>query len=1074
MRPFILRNLKTVQGLAPEDRIQNETDIDIGDFPHLFRRYWRDAFEQRFDPDRDVRSAVGLITEARNKVSHPEAEDFAPEYALSRLHEIADMLGQINAPEQKGEVETIRDRLLTRATSPPETKPKLPRRKAADLKSWRDVIRPNTDVIQGTFRKSEFAADLQEVFEGRAKTPEYGETEIFFNQTYITPGLRQLLVNTLKRLGGKDGDPVIQLKTGFGGGKTHSLIALYHLVTGINILRALPAENKYKRLRSEIEDILNEAECDADTLLNANVSVLVGTYLSTTDADETRQGDPLNTLWGMMADQLGGQDAYNIVRKAAVEGIAPGGNQLDALFEHAGPTIILMDELVAYVRNVQGVTQESIYTFFQAVTESVKRTKNVTLVATLPEGQVQAGGEGGMTVLDTLESILERVDAVSIPLEVDNAFEVVRRRLFSNMSDDDKTERDLTCEAFRRMYQNSRSEYPNNVSDQHYLQRMKDCYPIHPEIFDRLFEDWAVIPGFQRTRGVLRIMATCISRLYQEQDPSLLIMPANLTLDDPALADEFTRLLARSGGNWDPVVKEVDSHGSRTDQIDRNSQSFIEVGSAARRIARTIFLGSASSHAVKGLSQQQIHLGVVEPGQGVSVYNDALSRMTGNLHFLYNLDDRYYFHTQENLNKVAIDRAAEYTEKDIHGEIVSRLERTIGRDPSVQICPTSPDLVKDSETVQYVILPPEASLPSREKETDVASEAARKILRYSGDDERQRTYRNTLLFIAARRDNIRELRNLVKNYLAWNSIMNGDLLHGALANLEGERLDQTKENLESAEDAVTNALFKAYRWALTPFQTDEREAAYNFSTAETRPEDGRIMKRFRDKFIDDDAIVTKIDPNIFAAKLQQYVWSSDTYQDHIEIERLWELMAQNVYMPRLKDRNVLATCIKDGIEAGIFGYAKAYQDGDYHNIRFEEQIVGLRFDKGTTAVLIIPELAKLRKEERDKQQKPPDTPEPAPDTGKKTGDESKGVVVEPPQAKGPTHVVVTKALQLELSFSDEIDTLQDEIARTLQADGGKVKVEITITANKSDGFSENATRAVKQNSEHLNAEFKRD
>ena len=485
-----------MQGLAPEDRIQNETDIDIGDFPHLFRRYWREAFEQRFDPDRDVRSAVGLITEARNKVSHPEAEDFAPEYALSRLHEIADMLGQINAPEQKGEVETIRDKLLTSATSPPEIKPKLPRRKAADLKSWRDVIRPNTDVIQGTFRKSEFAADLQEVFEGRAKTPEYGETEIFFNQTYITPGLRQLLVNTLKRLGGKDGDPVIQLKTGFGGGKTHSLIALYHLVTGINILRTLPAEDKYKRLRTEIEDILNEAGCHTDTLLNANVSVLVGTYLSTTDADETQQGDPLNTLWGMMADQLGGQDAYNIIRKAAIEGTAPGGNQLDALFEHVGPSIILMDELVAYVRNVQGVTQESIYTFFQAVTESIKRTKNVTLVATLPEGQIQAGGEGGMTVLDTLESILERVDAVSIPLEVDNAFEVVRRRLFSSMTDDDKTERDLTCEAFRRMYQNSRSEYPNNVSDQHYLQRMKDRYPIHPEIFDRLFEDWQSCPDF--------------------------------------------------------------------------------------------------------------------------------------------------------------------------------------------------------------------------------------------------------------------------------------------------------------------------------------------------------------------------------------------------------------------------------------------------------------------------------------------------------------------------------------------------------------------------------------------------
>ena len=581
-----------------------------------------------------------------------------------------------------------------------------------------------------------------------------------------------------------------------------------------------------QRLREEIEGILEEAEWDFGTPISANVSVLVGTYLSITDSDETQQGDPLNTLWGRMADQLGGQDAYNIVRKAAREGIAPGGNQLDALFEHVGPSVILIDELVAYVRNVQGVTQESIYTFFQAVTESVNRSKNVTLVATLPEGQVHVGGEGGMTALGTLESILERIDAVSIPLEVDNAYEVVRRRLFGSLIDE--TERDQTCETFRRMYQNSRGEYPDNVSDQRYLQRMKDCYPIHPEIFDRLFEDWAVIPGFQRTRGVLRMMATCISRLYQQQDPSLLIMPANLTLDDPALADEFTRLLAKSGGNWDPVVKEVDSHGSRTDQIDQSSQSFIEVGSAARRIARTIFLGSAASHAVKGISQQRIRLGVVEPGQGVSVYNDALGRMTGNLYFLYNLDDRYYFHTQENLNKVAIDRAAEYTEADIYSEIVSRLERAIGRDPSVQVCPTSPRLVKDSETLQYVVLHPQASLPSREKETDTASDTARAILTYSTDDERQRTFRNTLLFIAARRDDIRDLRNRAKVYLAWNSIMNGDPLHSALGTLEGTRLDQTQRNLESAEDAVTAVLFKAYRWALAPFQPDAQKSAYDF------------------------------------------------------------------------------------------------------------------------------------------------------------------------------------------------------------------------------------------------------
>ena len=1072
MRSFIFKNMKAVSGLLEEENIQNETDIDINDFPHLFRRHWNLAFEQRFDPDREVRSAVGVITEARNMVSHPGAEDLPSGYASGRLYEIVDMLGQINAPKQKREVESIRDKMLSNALVPEETELRLPRRKTSDLTPWRDVILPNNDVIEGTYRNSEFAADLQEVYEGEAKTAEYGETEIFYNQTYITPGLRQLLVNTLKRLAGKGGDPVIQLKTGFGGGKTHSLIALYHLITGANILRELPADGEYARLRREIHEIMEEAEWDLNTPIDANISVLVGTYLSTTDSDKTKRGDPLNTLWGRMAEQLGGQDAYDYIRKAATKGESPGRKQLNELFKHVGPSVILIDELVAYVRNVQEVTQESIYTFFHAVTESVKSSDNVTLIATLPEGQVQAGGQGGITVLDTLEAILERVDAVSIPLEVDNAFEVVRRRLFGPVIDE--TERDQTCEAFRKMYQNSRSEYPDGVNDQQYLQRMKDCYPIHPEIFDRLFQDWSVIPGFQKTRGVLRIMATCISRLYQKQDQSLLIMPANLTLDDSSLSVEFTRLLAKSGGNWDPVITEVDSHGSRTDQIDMKSTVFVKVGGAARRIARTVFFGSATGGAFKGITTRQIHLGVVEPGQNVSTYNDALGRMTGSLYYLYHLDDRYYFHTQENLNKVAIDRAEQYTDEDIYSEIESRLERAIGRVPTVQVCPTSPSMVEDSEDIRYVILSPQASLPSREKDDDTAHPTALDILKYSGDDEsKQRIFKNTLLFITSKRDDVRELKNLVKNYLAWNSIRNGDNLHSALRNLEGTRLDQTTENLESADDAVSTTLFKAYRWGLVPTQNDPQKSEYDFSDVTTKTDNLNIVPRMRDQFIADDTVIKEIAPSVFAEKLQQYIWSNSVYQEHIEIDTLWELMAQNVYMPRLRDRSVLSACIKDGVLAGTFGFAHAYTDSDYDNFRYQENVGVIRIDKGTTAILINPELAKMIKEEKEKEKSKDPHPKPSDtdtDTEQKVDSTEGGT--EPLQPKGPTQVVVTKTLQLEVPFIDEIEVIQDEIVQTLQTDGGKVKIEVIVTAEKSDGFSENTARSVKLNSEHLDAEFK--
>ena len=1073
MRPFIFRNMKKVQSVAAEDRIEDPDDVEISDFPHLVRRYWKYAFTQHFDPEWDARSRISLIKEARNRVSHPRTKDIDLDYALARLEDIADVLEAINDPDQASEVRDIRNKLSSKShvtppvqaskPAPEESKAKPTEKKTSDLTPWREVISPNSDVIDGTFRKSEFAADLQEVYDGKAKTEVYGETDIFFNQTYITPGLRGLLVNTLQRLGGNGGAPVIQMKTGFGGGKTHSLIALYHLVTGAKTLIDLPSDSGYERLRSEIHDIMQEAEWDPESDLDVKVSVLDGTYLSTTDSDKTKGDDPLNTLWGRMADQLGGQDAYDIIGEAARQRISPGGKQLDALFEHVGPSVILIDELVAYVRNVQDITRDSIYTFIQTLTQSVRRCEHIALVVTLPESQNQAGDEAGNEALQKLEEIFERIEDVWEPLEIREAFEVVRRRLFG--SDIDEVERDRTCEAYSKMYQNARREYPDDVSDQNYLQRMQECYPVHPEIFDRLYHDWSAIPEFQRTRGVLRIMASCVSRLYQKQDPSPLVMPANLTLDDSALADEFAKLLGRQGGQWSPVLTEVDSDGSLTDQIDMSATAFLDVGGAARRVARTIFLGSATGRAVKGITIRQIHLGTVVPRQGVSVYNDALSRMSGNLFFLYNLGDRYYFNAEANLNKVANERSQKYKSKDIHEEIVYRLKAAIGPNPEVQVCPTSTSEVQDLETRQFIILHPSISLESKTSGKDTAETEVLKILKYSGSNERQRTFRNTLLFIAAKRDDVRDLENHVRHYLAWHSIINGDSFHEPI-NLKEMRLDQATEKVESSDDHVKTSLFKAYRWILTPVQTDPKQDDYYISKSTIDSQDGRIVKNAFDKCISEEAIIADMAASLFANKLNQYVWSSDTYCDHIALNTLWDLLARHVYMPRMKDTSVLTKCIQQGVEEGEFGYATKYENDTYPDLKFQESISRPRIAEHSPAILVNPELAKLIKEEELNQPKNIES-EPGGSPLKEHPDPDP----ELPREIGPRHVVVTKTLQLEMDFSDDIDILQKEIIRTLQDDGGVVTVQVIVTADKSDGFSKNITRAVKSNSEQLDAEF---
>jgi predicted AAA+ superfamily ATPase len=876
-------------------------------------------------------------------------------------------------------------------------------------------------------------------------------------------------VNTLRRLGGKGGEPVIQMKTGFGGGKTHGLIALFHLINGASTLLSLPADGKYASLNTEIRGLMQESEWGAVDGIDAKISVLDGSSLSTTDKDRTKTGDPLNTLWGKMADQLGGQYAYDIIGEAARQGISPGGNQLNQLFDFVGPSVILIDELVAYARNVQVVTRESIFTFIHNLTLAVNRSENIALVITLPESKAEAGGDDGVRVLHTLETILERIEDVWEPLAVNESFEVVRRRLF--WSEIDTVERDRTCDAYFQRYRSARSHFPVEVADSNYLERMRACYPIHPEIFDRLFQDWSMIHEFQRTRGVLRITATCISRLYQDEDPSPMIMPADLRFDHPSLADEFSKLLEKRGGTWKPVLTEVDGDDSRTHHIDKASKNFLEVGGAARRIARTVFLGSAATHAVRGISTRHIHLGTVVPGQGVGTYNDALNRMNGSLYYLYNLDDRYYFDAEANLNQVAQARGVELTIKDIRDEIVNRLEKAVGRRSDVQVCPTSPSSVPDAGKLQLVILPPHVSLPSRTEELDTAETEAVKILRYSGDENQQRGFRNTVLFLTAKRDAVRDLENHVRRYLAWYSIVHGNSLHSAIQGLKEERLKQANENLKSASDQVKTALSKAYRWTLAPSQPDPQRDEYVISLAQTNPEDGRIVQHALDKFAEDEAIIKKITPSLFASVLQQYIWSNAAYQDHIGLETLWELMARHVYMPRMKDIEVLKTCISEGVASSEFGYADSYEGEIYRGLKLGESLPSARIIEGISSVLISPDMANLQREEKqpDPTETLPPEPKPKPGTVPDLPPETGSGTVP---SSGPRHVVITKTLR-EISL-DDIDALRDEIVRTLSDDGGEVSVKIIITADKSEGFSENAARAIKQNSEHLGAEVRTD
>lgn len=1086
MRPFIVREFKKQRGVKPEEAIRQslspakldlfdrnlragglESAIDVNDFPAIVQRN-RDAFQSCYDRNPAFLSKLWDVVEGRNAVAHPGNQDLDGEFVRTRLSIIVEVLGIIGAAASQSQVEKVRDRLLApdaRLPLPeaePARQPAQQRGASANLKPWREVIQPRHDVVQGSYQQAEFAADLQQVHDGRAAN-EYGNPVSFFAHTYITPGLRTLLLNSMKRIGGKGGDPVIQTKTGFGGGKTHSLIALYHLASHAEALVNSTDQRDGERVSAEIRAIIRDAGLDPDHPIEAKVAVLDGVHLSLSDTGTTQEkGDPLNTLWGVMAYQLGGQDAYDIIGASARDGIAPGGAQLGELFRSIGPCVILVDELVAYARQADAAMQSRIFTFVQALTQAARSAENVVLVVTLLESR-QAGGESGVEALGSLEDILGRIETVWQPLRVDEAFEVVRRRLFT--ADLDETERDRTCQAFAAMYQRARSEFPQQMGEGRYVERLRACYPIHPEIFDRLYEDWSVIPEFQRTRGVLRMMATAISRLYLANDGSPLIMPANLPLDDPKLADEFDRLLP---GNWWAVLSEVDSDTSKADEIDRSSQRFANVGGAARRLARAVFLGSAPTGAAKGIDIRRVHAAVMQPGHGVADYNDALRRMESDLYYLYSANDRYYFHAEENLNKVVSDRMRDLdTRRDLDAHITGvLLVEARGRRGDVSVCPEDSGGVPEADSVRLVILPPDKSLPSRSQEENDAEVWAQEILRNRGEAGRVR--RNTLLFLTAKKDEVRSLREAVRKYLAWHSILNGD----RRLTLQGERASTAQANLRGAESEMRNALTDAYRWALAPAQDDPQKAEYRMHVVQAPRSDGDIVDAAFRKFVEEEQLVTRISPSALNTMLQYYVWSNEAYGEHVTVNTLWEMLTNNVYLPRLRYKRVLQQCIEEGAEQRAFGYADAYRDGEYRNVSYGSppRTLGTLLED-QDAVLIHP--SKASELAAQPSAAPAGTVD---DGGPDSPPAHDGPTPQPPDAPpsppstGPARISARKRITGDISL-DDVSQLREEIIVNLQRDGGEVTVEITITGRKPGGFSESTRRTVRENSVQLSLDF---
>ena len=1079
LEPFVQRELKRAvhAGDVDEYRLRQilsdsgprrPSDSDVQVLLRVMWDTWNDVFREILG--HAERSLVSELREHRNSWAHQQA--FSSDDAYRALDSVHRLLTSVSAPQVR-EVDALKQELLrVRFQEQIRDERRRTARSAATvgavagLKPWREVVTPHQDVASGQYQQAEFAADLWQIYLNEG-TDEYRDPVEFFRRTFLTDSLRRLLTGAVQRLSGSGGDPVVQLQTNFGGGKTHSMLALYHLFSGVRASGL-----------AGIEKVLMDA--GTSELPSVRRVVLVGNRISPGNPITKPDGTVVRTLWGELAWQLGGAEAFARVAADDEHATSPGDRLRELLVEH-GPCLVLIDEWVAYARQLHDESDlpagsfETQFTFAQTLTESAKSAGNCLLVISLPASDTdgsphtqaddaEVGGQRGREALTRLRNVIGRVEAAWRPATAEESFEIVRRRLFQPLQGAEQFKvPDVVARGFSEFYRSQQQEFPTECREADYEQRLKAAYPIHPEIFDRLYTDWSALAKFQRTRGVLRLMASVIHHQWEQGNRSPLIMPGDLALDDGRVQSELTRYL---DDNWAPIIeRDVDGADSLPLRID-GEQPNLGKFAACRRVARAIFLGSAptTGAAHRGIEDRRVKLGCVMPGESPAVFGDALRRLATAATYLYEDNARYWYATQPTVTKLAEDRAEQMRRNPdrIVQDIGDRMRadlRQFGDFSRVHAWPHSGHDVPDDTDARLVVLGIEH--PYARGGESAAEKQAREILDSRGTTPR--IHRNTLVFLAADATRLQELDEAVRRFLAWESIVaESDQL-----NLAPQQVRQAETRRDTAAAEAASRIPETYRWLMVPTQSTPQDPVTwdALNVTGTEPLAVRAARKLKGQ----EGLVTSYSSTLLRMELDRVpLWRGE----HVAIVQLVEDYARYPYLPRLRDPQVLLGSIRDGLNLltwvqDTFAYAESFDEeaGRYRGLRAGEGIE-LR-DASAPGLLVKPAVA--RKQLDDEVPKPDgdDKPTPDPDGGDdpRPGPQPPDPTPPPPPRLKRFHGAVT--LDAGRVGLDAGQIASEVIAHMDGLVGAKVTVTLEIEAELPDGFPDHVVRTVNENSSTL-------
>lgn len=1003
-----------------------------------------------------LRSCLQELQDTRNSWAHFDSnslDDDEAERAFSNMIQVSKLL---EMPELEEELKRIKGGTQARVEPTPQPQPQRVSAQAVQqdnngvvdyngvLPAWFNTIMPQYDIRNGQLDESIFAANIEEVATGTAPVV-YQDIVSFFDRTYVTDGMRELIRRVVQALNGKESqNRVISLQTGFGGGKTHSLISLYHTV-------------KYSRDFRNMEAVRHIlAPEDMPQFDDAKVAVFTQNTVSVVNGHQVEDGIVTHTLWGELAWQLGGREGYEHVRQADEQRIAPTAKDIKSVIEGATPALILIDELADYCAKASGlvVGGGTLFTqtnsFIQTLTEVVASIPRTVLICTLPASATEvASSEIGQEILSALETRVVRVGSSVKPVDDEEIFEVVRRRLFDKMEKPEVLE--LVARKYKDMYHNRRDALPVEADRVAYVERIKKAYPFHPELIDIFRVRWGSDSRFQRTRGVLRLLASIVKDLWQRRSTLVgtqaLIQTSDVQLENlPTLQSTITSLM---GAQWDSVMHaDVIGTISNAYKLDeQNAGNNIGKYHLATAVTTTVLMASVGSSSQKGLSLKQLKLCLLKPDAFQHIDIDStLNQLENIVHYMYRSsiggEQSYWFQSKPNINILINQAKGDVKEDEVNAEILRMVKHGVQNVAQVKVLVDPTGDVPEQKQLTFIVMHPKYAAAAGGNISNSAKNAIRQIAQMRGSA--QRVYRNTLLFLLCSEAGRAALSMKLREYLACDKIITE---YGS--QLDADQKKDVLERKRQSGQSANEQLIHAYNTVVKCVRDDVQIQEIITFASEFAPQ---LTVNVLNELRENGMVLRRIGLNIINRN-----GLMPTVEKPVKVNDLYEAFLRFDDKPMILNADAITDTVNKYCEEGMWNVGIGAGE-PYSRIYHKERVTFLNPQEDGYWLLDSSVMPKPAGGGSPTPEPPTPTPGPTPAPGP-----------EPtPATKTYRKVTISGSVPIE-NYSQ----LFSSFVNTLKNNHLKIEVKFTASNNEANPFTENSpiVKSVKESASQLGLNF---